>query len=199
METHSSGGLTRNQTISRSNRGFTLIQVAMAVVILGLLGSLAISKWIQATRKQALIGEGRSLRAVFQEARAYGVKKNVQAGLQFDATSKALRLFEDRNRNGVLDAGEAVRSVKLGKGISFGLPSSGPNAGPNNLAAPSSGLVGAWTQAWTASLDLSTLSSSGAVYLRHDLLPTYTLCLYGTTGSQQCQAAWWDGTSWNML
>lgn len=175
------------------------MQVMLAVVVLGILGGLAVSKWTQATRKQALIGEGRSLRAVFQEARAYGVKKNRQVGLQFDTDGKALHLFEDRDLNGTLDAGEKVKTVKLGQGIRIGLPSPGPDSGPDNMALPASGLGGSWSQAWTASLDLSVAPSAGAVYLSHDLLPTLTLCVYGKAGSQPSLAAWWDGKTWNPL
>lgn len=199
MHIHQCWGFAKARIIRSSSRGFSLVQVVAALVILGLLGGLAVSKWTRATRKQALMGEGRSLRAIFQEARAYGVKKNVQVGLQFDAAGNALRLFEDRDLNGALDAGEEVKMVKLGKGIHFGLPSPGPSSGPDNIAAPTSGLGGSWAQAWTASLDLSAAPSAGAVYLSHDLLPNVTLCLYGAAGSQPCLAAWWDGDAWNTL
>jgi type II secretory pathway pseudopilin PulG len=199
MQSHQRWGFGKEGVFPASSRGFSLMQVVVALVILGLLGSLTVSKWTKSTRKQALIGEGRSLRAVFQEARAYGVKKNVQVGLRFDTAGQSLRLFEDRDLDGALDSGEEVKVMKLGKGIRIGLPAAGPGSGPGNIAAPSSGLSGSWAQAWTASLDLSAAPAAGAVYLSHDLLPTYTLCLYGTAGSQPSLAAWWDGTSWNPL
>lgn len=176
--------------------GFTLVQIAVGLAILGILGGLAVSKWSQFSRKQALMGEGKNLLAFMQEARSYGAKKSMQVGISCEVAGQSCWIFGDANVNGIMDAGEGVRQLKLSHGIGFGLASSGPNAGPQNIAAPSTGLGGAWAQAWVAATDLSASPSVGAFYLRHSLLPVFTLCLNGTASSQKIALSLWNGSTW---
>lgn len=175
--------------------GITQVQLLVSIVILGILGGTAVSKWSQAGRKQALILQGKTLRAFFQAAKAHGVKKSLQVGIRCDAAANACGLFEDRNANGLADAGETVRSEAFSNGIAIGIAQNGPASGPGGLSAPASGLAGAWTQAWTAPVDLAA-PAPGALYLRHGRLPILTVCLYARAGSQQASLALWNGKEW---
>lgn len=179
--------------------GFTLVQIAMALVVLGILAGLAVSKWSQFSRKQALVAEGKNLLAFMQEGRSYGAKKSLQIGIHFDPSQHTCWLFTDGNRNASMDAGEGIRSLKFSQGITFGLAQSGPSSGPQGVAAPASGIGGNWVQGWIAATDLSVSPSVGAVYLHHSALPVFTLCLNGTAVSQKVALNLWNGSEWIIL
>jgi|GEM_PF-6745909 len=179
--------------------GFSLPQLILAVLILGILSSLAFSKWTQFSRKQALLGEGKAMLGFMEEARSYGIKKNKQVGVQFEAGGRGYRLFVDENANGQLDDGESIRNLKLADDLAFGLPAEAPTKGPQSLAVNANGLVGAWAMAWIAPLNLSQTPSQGAIYLRQNELSAFTLCIYGTAKSQKCAASLWDGNTWVAL
>jgi type II secretory pathway pseudopilin PulG len=191
--------LAPNLSRRSSRSGFSLTQTLVALALIGILGGLAVPRWTLAGRKQALILEGKSLRAFFQEARAYGVKKNLQVGIRFDPSAGSSLLFEDRNGNGAPDAGEAVRTVPFGKGIEIGIAPGGPTQGPAGLAAPASGLAGAWAQAWTAPADMPAAPPAGGLFLRHQRLRVFAICLHVTAASQQVALSLWDGRSWIAL
>jgi type II secretory pathway pseudopilin PulG len=175
------------------------MQLLVAIVILGVLGVMSVVKWTEFSRKQVLLGEGKSLLSFLQEARAYGLKKDLQVGVKFDAAAGLCTLFEDRNSNGSLDSSEAVRSMKLERGVGIGLADAGPTSGPGGLAAPVSGLTGTWTQGWIAPREMAQVPSAGAVYLRQAQLSTKTVCVYGVATSRQNQASLWDGQAWQDL
>jgi hypothetical protein len=176
--------------------GFSLAQVAIAVAILGILGAMATAQWTRYGRKQALIGECRSILAFLHEARAYGAKKSLPVGVAFDRRDNVLRLFEDRNANGALDAGEAVRTFALTHGLRVGLPPDGPAAGPWGRAVPASGLEGAWARAWTASDDPSAAPIAGSLFLYQNRLDRFTVCIAETAASRVNTAFLWSGTAW---
>lgn len=176
--------------------GFSLAQVLVSIAVLGVLGGLAVSRWAQTGRRQALILEGKTLRSFLQEARAYGAKKNLQVGVKFDASGSGYRLFEDRDGDGALDNGEAVRTLALGKGIAFGIAANGPATGPDLASVPASGLAGSWATAWTAPIDLGTAPSQGGLYLRHSQLPRVCVNLRLPAGSREYIVSMWNGSAW---
>lgn len=179
--------------------GFSMIQLIVAISVLGILGALTLSKWNQFSKRQSLIGEGKAMLIFMEEARSFGLKKNKVVGVRFDGAATTYQLFEDKNINGKLDAGETIRTLKLSNGISFGLPSNPPTSGPNGQTLNSNGLSGAWAIAWTAAPNLSAIPSSGVACFKHGNLADFSLCLSGSATSQKCTAALWDGMGWITL
>jgi type II secretory pathway pseudopilin PulG len=188
-----------NPNSMASQLGFSLVQLLLAVTILGVIGGFAISKWNQFHRKQTLVGEAKALLVFLEEARSFGQKKNKQVGIRFDSSGTAYRLFEDKNGNGSMDNGEAVRNIKLPANVAFGLPESPPSSGPLGQTLATHGLSGAWNGAWIASLDLSTTPSIGEACLKQNQLKAFTVCLYGQATTQKISASLWNGTTWITL
>jgi prepilin-type N-terminal cleavage/methylation domain-containing protein len=184
---------------TRTQAGFTLIEIMVAVAIMGLLGSFSLFKLSAFLQRQSLIGEGKALLAYLHEARAYGLKKGIQVGISFNATSSTYTLFEDLNGNSRLDAGEAVRTQTLAKNIVFGSPTNGPTQGPGGVTVPTNGLQGAWGTALIYPLDMNTSLSAGMAYLQRLNLKKVTFCLQSNPTTQKLTALLWEGSTWKSL
>jgi type II secretory pathway pseudopilin PulG len=183
----------------RGQFGYSLVQLLVAIAVLGVLGGFAVSKWNQFNRMQTLLGEGKALLIFLEEARSYGLKKNKQVGVQFTASGTAYQLFEDKNSSGSMDLGESVRTVQLHRNVSFGMPANPPTSGPQGESLPANGLSGAWIQGWIAPLDLSQSPSIGMACLKQNQLEGYTLCLFGQATTHKGAASLWDGKAWISL
>lgn len=183
----------------RAENGFTITEVIISVTLLGILGALCVAKLGDYFHRQALIGEGKALVAYLREARAYGAKKGMQVGIAFDAASGGYTLFEDRNGNSALDAGESVRARTLAKNIAFGPAANGPALGPDGKAVPANGLRGSWASALIYPKDLTVGLDSGLAYLRQADLKTVTFAIQALPGDAKFAYLLWDGSAWKRL
>jgi prepilin-type N-terminal cleavage/methylation domain-containing protein len=101
-----------------STAGFTLIEMLIVMAILGLVVAFVAPK-IDLTKykvESSMQGVGMTLLAAEREA----ITKQHDVILMFDATNGLIRVHDDANNNGVIDAGERVRGVPVGEGIVFG-------------------------------------------------------------------------------
>lgn len=184
---------------SKAASGFTFFEVILSLVLLGILGAIGVAKLGDFFRRQALVGEGKALVAYLREARAYGAKKGMQVGISFDAAAGGYTLFEDRNGNSALDAGESVRAQTLPKNIAFGSAVGGPGLGPDGKAVPASGLQGCWATALIYPRDLTFGPDSGVAYLRQVNLKTSTFAIQTVPGDAKSAFFLWDGSAWRPL
>ena len=118
----------------QAENGFTFLEVIISLILLGIIGAIGVVKLSDFFRRQALVGEGKALVAYLREACAYGAKKGMQVGVVFNPATGAYTLFEDRNGNSAVDAGESVREHALSKNIAFGPAVNGPGLGPDGVA-----------------------------------------------------------------
>jgi prepilin-type N-terminal cleavage/methylation domain-containing protein len=98
--------------------GFTLIEMLIVMVILGLVVAFAAPK-IDMTRyrvESSMQGIGMTMLAAERQA----ITQQHDVILLFDVPNNKIRIHDDANNNGVIDAGERVRGVPLGDGIVFG-------------------------------------------------------------------------------
>jgi prepilin-type N-terminal cleavage/methylation domain-containing protein len=111
--------------------GFTLIEMLIVMVILGLVVAFAAPK-IDMTRyrvESSMQGIGMTMLAAERQA----ITQQHDVILLFDVPNNKIRIHDDANNNGVIDAGERVRGVPLGDGIVFGratAPARPMGAGP---------------------------------------------------------------------
>jgi prepilin-type N-terminal cleavage/methylation domain-containing protein len=183
----------------QAENGFTFIEVIISVILLGIVGAVGVAKLSQFFRRQALVGEGKALVEYLREARAYGAKKGMQVGIAFNADSGSYTLFEDRNGNSAIDAGESVRAHKLAKNIAFGSAVNGPGLGPDGNAVPANGLRGCWASALIYPKDLTAGPDSGVAYLRQVDLKTVTFAIQVIPGDAKFGFSLWEGSAWRRL
>jgi type II secretory pathway pseudopilin PulG len=183
----------------QAETGFTFLEAILSLVLVGILGAFGVAKLGDFFRRQALVGEGKALLAYLREARAYGAKKGMQVGISFDAAAGSYTLFEDRNGNAALDAGESIRAQALSKNIAFGSAANGPGLGPDGKAVPANGLRGCWASALIYPKDLTVGPDSGVAYLRQVNLKTLTFAIQTVPGDAQFAFSLWDGSTWRRL
>ena len=103
----------------RSTRsGFTFIEMLIVVIILGMIASFVAPR-IDVTKFQiesSMQGVGITLLTLERQA----ITQQHDIIVLFNQPKQAMRIHEDNNNNGLMDAGERVRSVPLGEKIVFG-------------------------------------------------------------------------------
>lgn len=193
---HAIGFPSRN---FQAENGFTFLEVVISAILLGILGAICVVKLSGFFRRQALVGEGKALAAYLREARAYGAKKGMQVGIAFNAAAGSYTLFEDRNGNSAIDAGESIRVHTLSKNIAFGSAANGPGLGPDGNAVPTNGLRGCWASAVIFPKDLTVGPDSGVGYLRQENLNTVTFAIQSLPGNAKVEISLWEGSAWLRL
>jgi prepilin-type N-terminal cleavage/methylation domain-containing protein len=101
-----------------SRQGVTLIELMVVLVILGMIVGFAAPR-IDLTKYQiesSMQGVGMTLLALERQS----IAQQHDIIVMFDQTKQALRVHEDNNNNGLVDAGERVRSIPLGDKVVFG-------------------------------------------------------------------------------
>lgn len=103
-------------------RGFTLIEILFVVALVGIAAGFAISRvsfW--GYRMDANI---RLMQNAIIGAQQTAITKNVAVQVMFDANDHRLRILQDYNNNGVMDATDTVRYRPLADGAMFQSPPS---------------------------------------------------------------------------
>jgi len=90
----------------RTGAGFTLIELMITILILGLVAALAMPTYGRFMQDWKLTGEADQFASALRTARSSAVMKNIDAVFTFDMDTNTYFYFEDDNRNGVRDHGE---------------------------------------------------------------------------------------------
>lgn len=129
--------MTNTRTGHRSTRrGFTLIEMLMVVVLISIVVTWAVPKFsINRYRADAA---GNLVRTLLQSAQRNGITRQSNLIVSFDRPGRRLRIVQDDNNNGLIDAGERIQYRNLEEGAKFATPSwPGPNG-----TTPASSVVG---------------------------------------------------------
>lgn len=121
-------------------RGFTLIEVMLAVVVFGILAAIAYPSWKSADfqKNAALRVVGSTLRA----AQSRAVTGQTDVAVIVDTDEHVMRVHEDEDRDGVIDAGEHTTAYALSEGMVFGqgaAPAHPVGSGPTTFEATRDG------------------------------------------------------------
>ena len=96
----------------RNNSGFTLIELAVIIAIVGVLAGIAVPSFVGWLPKYRLSSSADDIQSLVQNARLRAVKENAHVAVLFDPDNDGLDVdylaFVDNNSNWNMDAGEAL-------------------------------------------------------------------------------------------
>jgi prepilin-type N-terminal cleavage/methylation domain-containing protein len=101
-------------------RAFTLIEILMVIALIGVVTGFAVTRFSYwSYRMDANI---RLLQNVIIGAQQTAITRNTQVQVMFDATANRVRILQDFNGNGAMDATDSVRYRPLADGAEFQSP-----------------------------------------------------------------------------
>lgn len=104
---------------SGRRRGFTLIEVLIVIVIMGLVATFAIPRFnFEGYRVNSAV---RAVTASLAYAQRLAISLQSDVRVSFDLANRRLRVHEDTNNDGVIGGGERVTYTNLGEGVTFGI------------------------------------------------------------------------------
>jgi prepilin-type N-terminal cleavage/methylation domain-containing protein len=115
----------------RRRSGFTIIEILMVVVLIGLIAGIAIPRLKIGSYR--VNGAARSVASLLARAQRLAVTNQYDVNVLFDVAGNAIRVHEDADADNVIDNNERVRRYPLGDGVEFGLggaPQRPAGAGP---------------------------------------------------------------------
>ncbi|MBX7118319.1 MAG: prepilin-type N-terminal cleavage/methylation domain-containing protein [Gemmatimonadaceae bacterium] len=115
--------------------GFTLIETLFVIALIGVMVGFAVSRMsFWSFRMDANI---RLMQNAIIGAQQTAITRNVAVQVMFDANAQRLRILQDYNNNGVMDATDTVRYRPLADGARFGTPpTTVDNAGAAYMTGP---------------------------------------------------------------
>jgi prepilin-type N-terminal cleavage/methylation domain-containing protein len=78
------------------SHGFTMVEMMITVVIVGVMAGLAVPQFGPAYDRMKMRAASRDLASDFRLARSMAISDKEQYGLFFDATAKTITLFQDK-------------------------------------------------------------------------------------------------------
>jgi prepilin-type N-terminal cleavage/methylation domain-containing protein len=99
-------------------RGFTLIEILMTVVLIGMVAAFAVPKLNWSAYR--VNGSVRSVTALLGRAQRLAVTDQFNVNVLFDVANNAIKIHEDANNDNTIQPTERVRSYPLGEGIVYG-------------------------------------------------------------------------------
>lgn len=104
----------------RARRAFTLIEILFVIALVGIVVGFAVTRFnYRGYRMDANI---RFLQNVIIGAQQTAITRNVTVQVMFDANAGRVRILQDFNNNGVMDASDSVRYRPLFEGAEFQAP-----------------------------------------------------------------------------
>lgn len=182
----------------RHHRGFTLIEVSIAMFVLGILALISFNRFTKSMAYADLEKASWNLFRELATLRSLALKNDAMVFAAFDGNT--CRLYIDDNNNGVLDDDVFLRTHTVPSPVTFGIAESGPGEGPlGETYFDGSGIAGNWATAITVDHDAIGTVSEGALYLSTPKLKKRTFCIGINSTMQKIKMYKWDGSQWLAL
>ena len=118
----------------RARRGFSLVEVVIVMIIMSIVAGLAIPKLNLSSNRVEAIAQ--QVRSVLQTAQRTSLTRQYDVIISFDTVRNEMRIGEDRDNNGIIDAGElrVWRPTGQNEGNIFSIPPKSLNGGTTSSA-----------------------------------------------------------------
>lgn len=143
--------------------GFTLIEILMTMVIMGILMAVAIPNFSKWKEKHEINGQAQKVYFDLMLARTSAVKNNSPVRVAYDTTAHTYTIHQDINSDGIQDVGEPVKTGTLENDVNFAINTGWKDTDLNDVSTPVS-FGGAQTVVFDSR---GQASNSGSVYLLH--------------------------------
>jgi prepilin-type N-terminal cleavage/methylation domain-containing protein len=97
--------------ILRNKSGFTMIELVITAVVLGIIAAMAVPDFFRAMQKVKLNAATRNVISDLRWARSHSISSRTQVGLNFDFTNKTYCVFLDTDDPGNFQFNAAADSV----------------------------------------------------------------------------------------
>ncbi len=155
---------TSEGLLHRRERGFTIFELLVTLAFMSILAAIALPR---INLHQFRVDAGvRLVQGALQQGVRYAVQRQHDVYISFDIPGKRLVTVDDRNNNGVADAGEKVQWRQLEDGIRFAVP---PAPIPGN---PSGAVAGT---------NIKTINGLPSIIFRRDGAASTDLQVYITS------------------
>jgi prepilin-type N-terminal cleavage/methylation domain-containing protein len=193
-----------NEYTMKKNSGFTLLEMAIVLVIFGIMAAWSINKFRNTVAHNELEKTANNLYQELRAARALAFKYDTLVFAKFvpSATSTSVcSIYVDKDGDGTRDAaeGECVKVFTIPQPVSIGALSAAKSDAVSDYTLDNNGLGGTWaTLLEIDGADVRGEYSHGAVGLKTSRLTNemYRICI--TTSMQSIELWKWSGT-WRKL
>jgi prepilin-type N-terminal cleavage/methylation domain-containing protein len=101
-----------------TNRGFTLVEVLMVIVLIGVVAAIALPRvGVSSFQGNAA---ARAVTGTLSHAQRMAISQQANINVAFDAARRGMRVHEDRDNDLNMDPGERVTFTPLAEGMTFG-------------------------------------------------------------------------------
>lgn len=182
----------------KKNSGFTLLEVALVVVILGLIGGLTLHKFTTTTSHERLQKAANSLYIELRGLRSLCFRYDETVMVVFSTSGNKLNIYIDRNEDQAIQENEFHRLYELPSPVAIGVSESAPSDWVYN-EAPTNGLTEDWKDTLLVRPDSRGEYSHGGVYLNVPGLKKITYFIGITASMELIELYKWTGASWIKL
>jgi prepilin-type N-terminal cleavage/methylation domain-containing protein len=190
----------------KNNNGFTLLEIALVTVILGLLAGVSIMKYLHVRANELLQKTANNLYIEIRSLRPLCFRFDERVMLTFNTSTNQCKIYVDENDDDTVQESELHHVFDVAAPVEIGVcdetPADHPFQGsPFPDYTPTNGLAVQWKNTGMVTVDPDSRGnySHGAVYLYVPSLKKICYFIGITTKMQSIELWKWNGSSWIKL
>ena len=182
----------------KNNNGFTLLEVTLVIIILGILSGFTFLKFQSSSSHDRLQKAANNLYTEIRGLRSLCFKYDEMVMAIFDTDNNKLRIYIDQNEDETIQESEFYKDYELPSPVRIGVCATTPDSWVYNYA-PADGLADDWKDTLTVLPDSRGEYLHGGVYLSVPSLKKTVYFVGITYAMQSIELYKWTGTSWIKL